>query len=143
MTQLTANLIHPASTKSTPSTPSLLRSILRENAVFSILSGAVLTAGSPGLDSWLGVHAIVLLIAGVGLIGYGASVWFGASRAATVVETGKVAVAGDVGWILAAVVLIAATSVLTRNGELALAIVSVPVALFAIGQVIGLRRLAA
>ena len=121
--------------------PSLLRAVLRENAVFSAGSGAVLALGSPGLDSWLGVDAWILLALGVGLVAYAASLWVGAGRGETLRLTGQTAIAGDIGWVIGAAVLIAATSWLTRNGEIALAVVSIPVALFATGQIIGLRRL--
>lgn len=119
----------------------LLRMILRENAAFSVLSGAVLAGGSFALDSWLGVHWAWPLAIGLGLLAYGPMLWIGSSRPQDLVTTGRLAVAGDIGWVAASIVIVAATDWLTSNGDLALLAVTAIVAIFAIGQAIGLRRL--
>ena len=119
----------------------LLRTVLRENATFCMASGAVLAAGSAALDNWVGVRWWILLLLGLGLIAYAPSLWIGAGRPKLLRQTGLVAIAGDVGWIVGAVVIVAATDWLTRNGEIALIAVTALVASFAIGQAVGLRRL--
>lgn len=126
----------------TPTTDDgLLRAILRENAVFSLTSGAILAVGSPGLDTWFGVNAWILAALGVALMAYSVMLWAGAGREETLEMTGQTAIAGDIGWLIGAIALISTTGWLTRNGEIVLALVSVPVALFALGQSLGLRRL--
>lgn len=119
----------------------LLRSVLRENALFSATSGAILAAGAPKLDTWLGLNAWILVALGVGLVAYAVALWKGTNDNATLRLTGRTAVAGDAGWIVGAFAIIAGTSWLTDNGEIVLAIVSLPVALFLVGQAVGLRRM--
>ena len=118
-----------------------LRTVLRENAAFSMLSGTVLAVGSAALDDWIGLHWWILAPLGIGLMAFAAAVWFGAGRAELLRPTAQLAIAGDLGWIVGAVVIVVATDWLTRNGEVALLAVTALVACFAIGQAIGLRRL--
>lgn len=137
------NTTHPIPVAGNADTasPKLLRGVLRENAIFSIVSGSVLAVGASRLDSWLGLNTWLLVALGVALIVYGDVIWFGSSRDHTLARTGEAAIVGDIGWVVAAVVIIAATSVLTRNGEIVLALASIPVAGFALGQYVGLSRL--
>lgn len=120
----------------------LLSRALHANAVYSTLSGATMAVGAVALDDWSGVPAWLLVAIGVGLIGFAVSLVFGARRPKLLVDTGRTAVAGDIGWIVGAVVVIAATSWLTTAGEVTLALISVPVAIFAAAQWQGLRNLA-
>ena len=66
--------------------------------------------------------------------------WFARSPR-LLVTGGRLAVIADVVWVIAAAALIAFTAVLTRQGEIALALVSLVVAGFAVAQFVGLRRL--
>ncbi len=124
-----------------PSVRPMLATVMLENAAFSAVSGAVLVAGATGLDSWLGVHAGVLVAVGAGLMVYAVQlfVWYRSPRGLR--RGGRMAVAADVAWVLGAVALIAFTDTLTAAGELALAAVSVVVAGFAAAQSAGLSRL--
>ena len=87
------------------------------------------------LASWL------LAGLGVGLVVYAADLLWLARSSRMIVAGGRAAVLADVAWVIAAAALIAFSAVLTRQGELALAIVSIVVAGFAAAQWIGLRRL--
>lgn len=120
----------------------LLGRAMTANAVFSATSGAVLALASTGLDGWLGVNRWVLVALGVGLVLFGADLWVSARRRHRIRLSGIVAVAGDVAWVLAAVVLVGFTDVLTDAGNVALSAVSVVVLAFAVAQTVGLRRLA-
>ena len=121
----------------------LLSRALHANALYSTLTGATMAIGAAALDDWSGVPAWLLVAIGIGLIGFAASLVFGARRSNLIVDTGRTAVAGDIGWIVGAIVIIAATSWLTTAGEVTLAIISVPVAVFAAAQWQGLSNLTA
>ncbi|MEN8237692.1 MAG: hypothetical protein ABFR53_00685 [Actinomycetota bacterium] len=119
----------------------LLGRALSANALFSGTSGLVLLVGASGLDGWLGVDARVLAGIGAGLMLYAIvlSIW---ARSQTWLRRGGVfAIAGDSLWVAGAVALIALTSVLTTAGEVALGVVTIAVAAFAVIQVIGVVRL--
>lgn len=131
----------PSTANHRRSTPSLLRTVLRENAAFSLVTGIGLVVAAPWIDTWLGLKIWRLVVAGVGLIGYSIFVWTGSAIDSLLATTGRIAVAGDTGWVVAAMGVVAFTSWLTAQGEVALLIISVPVLLFAIGQAVGLRRL--
>lgn len=124
-------------------TNSFLARVLRGNAVFSAVSGIVLVLGALRLDDRWGVPDWLLALVGVGLVIYAAALVVGAGRDDLLVSTGWSAVVGDIGWCGAAVGVIAATDWLTTEGEIALGLVSIPVAVFAVEQWIGLRRLTA
>ncbi len=119
----------------------LLSRALHANALYSTVSGATMAIGAAALDDWAGVPAWLLVALGVGLIGFAASLIVGARRPSVLVDTGRTAVAGDIGWIVGAIVVIAATSWLTTAGEVTLALISIPVAAFAALQWRGLREL--
>ena len=119
----------------------LLSRALHANALYSTLAGATMAVAATALDDWSGVPAWLLVAIGVGLIGFAASLVFGARRPNLIVDVGRTAVAGDLGWIVGAIVVIAATSWLTTEGEVTLAIISIPVAIFAAAQWQGLKNL--
>ena len=119
----------------------LLSNAMQENALFSGISGIVLIAGAPWLDTWLGVNGWLLVAAGVGLIVFASDLVWWSRSAKLLISGGRMAVISDIAWVVGAASLIAFTAVLSRQGELALAIVSVVVAGFAAAQWIGLRRL--
>lgn len=113
---------------------------MTENAVFSAASGVVLAAGAAALDTWFGVPAWLLVLVGLGLVGYAADlVWFTRSPHRLALG-GRVAVAADAAWVFgAAVLLLGFPETLTTQGNVALAVVTVVVAAFAVAQWRGLR----
>ena len=76
------------------STTPLLTKALRANAGYSALSGAAIAVGAAALDDWSGVPAWLLVLLGVGLIGFAVSLVVGAGREQLLVDTGRSAVAG-------------------------------------------------
>ena len=125
-------------------TKTLLSRAMSENALFSGIAGLVLIVGTAfGLDDWLGLNAWLLAALGVGLVVYAADLLWLARSPRWLVRGGMMAVVADVTWVLAAAALIAFTAVLSEQGEIALAIVSLVVAGFAAAQWVGLRRLTA
>ncbi len=119
---------------------SLLSTVLVTNAAYSALAGLVLAVGAVRLDTTFGVHAGWLVGLGAGLIAYADLLYFWATHDAWHRRGGRIALAGDVAWVVAAAIVVI-TGALTETGSLVLVIVSVPVALFAEGEWLGLRRL--
>jgi len=119
----------------------LLKTAMMENAIVSGISGLVLVAGASGLDTWLGANVWVLVGVGVGLLGFAADLIWWSRSPRWLRPGGRIAVAGDVAWVIGAVLLIAFMDVLTGSGDVALAAVTVVVAGFAVAQWVGLRRL--
>ncbi len=122
--------------------PSLLSKAMKENAIFSGLAGLVLIVGASGLDGWLGVDAWLLAAIGLGLVVYAADLMWWSRSPRWLVNGGRMAVVADLGWVVAAAALIAFTAVLSSQGEVALALVSVVIAGLAAAQWLGLRKLA-
>ena len=121
---------------------SLLGRAMTDNGLFSGTAGIVLIIGAAfGLGGWIGINAWLLAGLGVGLVVYAADLLWLARSSRMIVAGGRAAVLAAVAWVIAAAALIAFSAVLTRQGELALAIVSIVVAGFAAAQWIGLRRL--
>lgn len=115
--------------------------VLRANAAYCIVCGVAMAIGAAALAEWSGAPVGVLVTLGIGLVGYGvAVVVVVASRSGPLVDIGRVAVIGDIGWLAVTALVIVATGWLTDAGEIALAVISVPVAVFAVAQTIGLRR---
>lgn len=121
----------------------LLRRALQFNAGFSLLSGLVLTLAPRMVGNWLGVHLDGLYIAmGAVLILFGVGLLRNARRLETNLSEAKLASALDVLWVLGSAVVIALPGTgLSVSGKWLMAIVADVVALFALLQWLGLRRL--
>jgi hypothetical protein len=112
-----------------------LRSWLRANARFSIVTGAATgLAASPigrALD-W--DHPLVVRLVGVGLIGFGASLLpLARAEPARVVRGASVVVVADLGWVVGTAMVVA-PPVVTTGGRLLLAAIAAIVGVFAVGQ---------
>lgn len=117
-----------------------LRRLLKANALFSASSGALLVVGAAVLDAPLGVDYRMLVVVGIGLVGYGASLAGGADGDSAV-STARLAVAMDAAWVLGAVVLLAGfPTAMTTTGRLALGAVSLVVLFFATAQAGAMRE---
>lgn len=119
----------------------LLSKAMLANATVSGISGAGLALGAAALDDWIGVNVWVLVAVGVGLVEFAIDLRIWARSTTWLRRGGKIAVAGDIAWVLASVELIGFTDVLTHSGNVALAAITVVVAAFAVAQIIGLRQL--
>jgi hypothetical protein len=117
---------------------SLLRRALAANALFSALSGAVILAASDRLAELLGIR-ISLLPLGAMLIVYAAGLLWNARRENVSAVEAWIAVLLDVVWVAGSAVVIFA-GVLSATGNWIVAIVADVVLLFAVLQVVGLRK---
>lgn len=120
----------------------LLGRAMTENGLFSGVAGIVFIVGAAfGLGAWLGINDWLLAALGTALVVFAADLLWLARSSRFIVAGGRAAVVADVAWVVAAGALIAFSAVLTRQGEVTLAIVSLVVAGFAAAQWIGLSRL--
>ena len=118
-----------------------LRTALRANVALSTFSGLTLLLGAPWLDDTLGVVWPVLVGLGAGLLGF-ARIVLAVSHLGDGLEgAAKQVIAADLLWVAGAVPLIV-SDLLTGSGDVAVAVVSVGVALVAAAQIAGVRRLA-
>ncbi len=121
----------------------LLRYALWGNALFSGVSGLVALLGAEPLAELMGVgETAVFTILGVTLIGYSlALAWF-ASRPVIDRRFAWLAIILDVVWVVDSIaILLVGWPPLTTAGKWIVAIIADIVAVFAIVQYIGLRRL--
>lgn len=119
-----------------------LRTALRANAIFSALCGAVLAAGSGVLGPWLGIPPTALVVVGVGLLPWAFLLYRNAGRPAPSLPEARLAVAGDVIWVVGSAVLLVLDPLgFTTAGKVAIVVIALLVADFAIWQSIGLGRL--
>ena len=117
----------------------MLKRVLRSNGLYSIITGlvAVVLAGrlaeTMGIDTWIvaGVGGAVVLF-GIGLL------LFFRGDAVDLKSAWAVVIADDL-WVAGAIAVIA-LGLMTTEGNLILASVSVPVAIFAVLQFVGIRR---
>jgi hypothetical protein len=122
---------------------SLLGHALKGNSAFSLLSAVAAIAAASPLTHFLGLSWPGALTAlGVLLVGHAAILWWGSSQAVVPRWLAWYAIGGDVGWIVATIaILVVDPWSFTTGGKWLLAIVGDVVAVFAILQYIGLRRL--
>lgn len=130
----------PNSDTPTHTAPNWLRWVLRGNAFFCAACGAEALIGGQGLAAWLGIPAIMMVVLGVGLVGYGLILWrLGGAPSPAVV---RVVTWLDVAWIVGSMVLLFVPILpLTDAGKIVIDVVALITAGFAIAQYMGLRRM--
>ncbi len=122
----------------------MLRTALRGNGVFSIISGAVFILLAQSIVEFLGVapDAFVLIaIMGVGLLGFAATLFWLTSR--TTIDTQLVwgAIIGDALWVIGSIMLLLFDPFnFSTAGRWAILIIADTVGIFGILQFVGLRR---
>lgn len=122
----------------------LLRNTLRGNSLFSATTGLLLLIGANAIAAFLGITeaATVLAIMGVGIFGFAAFVFFVAGRAIIDSRFGWLIFAMDVIWVVISVVILATDAFgLSTEGRWAVLIVADLVAVFAVLEYVGLRRM--
>lgn len=132
------------------STDRLLRRTLWGNAVFSIVSGAVLAAFAGPFAtlaarepvSLLGLDlAIVFELLGVGVIAFGALCAWVATRETLPQAWARAIFAADLAWVAGSVLVLAVPATWTMAGFIGIVAVALVVADIAVLEYLGLRRL--
>lgn len=117
----------------------LVRSI-RLDALMSGSSGALAAAGASALDGVLGVSTEFLLVLGIFLLGYAASLVL-LARAGAPAPGAKAVIAGNTLWVVASVATVLADWLtLTSAGTVVCLAQAAAVAVIAEIQLVGLRR---
>jgi len=128
----------------------LLRRTLWSNAVFSVISGAVLVAfatpfarlATEAPVSLLGLDlAIVFELLGVGVIAFGALCGWAASREALPRGLAQVIFIADIAWVVASALVLMLPAAWTGIGIAGIVVVALVVADLAVLEYVGLRRL--
>jgi len=117
----------------------LLTSTLTVNASLSGATGVALMVGAAPLPDWLGIQTWISLVLGVGLVLFSFQVLRVARRPrrSQVIQV----IGADVLWVVgAATVIVVFPASMSTAGLWALGVVTAAVALFAVFQVVGLRR---
>jgi hypothetical protein len=136
----------------TVSSDRLLRRTLWGNAVFSVISGAVLAACATPFAA-AAAHepvaiaglelAIVFELLGVGVILFGLLCGWIASRQTMPSGLARVVFAADIAWVVASAIVLFLPAAWTTLGIVGIAVVALIVADLAILEYLGLRRLEA
>ena len=121
---------------------SLLRKALMSNAVFSALSGSLITIAAPWLSERMGIpQPMILRVVGISLLGFAAALLWNATRHEIDRKQAWAAVGLDFTWVLGSAVLVS-LQLLTTSGNWAVVAVADVVLLLALAQALGLRRAA-
>lgn len=130
----------------------LLRRTLWGNAVFSVISGAVLIACASPFAAWA-THepvslagldlAIVFELLGLGVVLFGALCGWTASRATLPQGLARAIFAADIAWVASSVLVLMLPAAWTGIGIAGIAVVALIVADIAVLEYLGLRRLTA
>jgi len=119
----------------------LLRKALLGNALFSALSGLTLLFAQKSVLRIFGLfNRVSLVVLGVGLIIFAATLVVNARRQRVKTSDAWVAVLMDVAWVLASYVLIFVLP-FSMEGKWVIGVVAELVLLFAILQFMGIRRI--
>lgn len=120
----------------------LLRRTLQADAIFSALSGLVLTAGAGPLTKFAGLETpLILTIMGAGSLLYAASIFYNIRQPFISPAFAWFTIIGNTIWVLASLVILFAGLPLTSPAWWAIAIAADIVAVFAVLQYLGLRRM--
>jgi hypothetical protein len=119
----------------------LLRRALQGNALFSVISGAIILAANRMLVAFLGLPRDASLMAlGIGLLGYAGWLYWNARREKIKITDAWIAVVLDLVWVMGSYALLFAVR-FSGGGKWLVALVAELVLFFGIMQWMGLRRL--
>ncbi len=121
----------------------LLRRVLQANLIFSGLSGLILTVDAGPLSRWLGVPAPwILVVIGLCLLGFAWELFYAARQNPLNLRLVNVILFMDVAWVVGSALLLFTGWVpLTSAAWWAVALVADAVALLAILEYVGIRRI--
>ena|SRR5215472_1955604 len=118
----------------------LLRRALQGNALFSVISGALILAMNRALVEFLGLGSSTSLNPlGIGLLGYAGWLLWNARREKIKIVDAWIAVILDIVWVVGSYAVLFAVR-FSSGGKWAVALVAELVFLFAVMQWLGLRR---
>jgi predicted lysophospholipase L1 biosynthesis ABC-type transport system permease subunit len=117
----------------------ILRGALAANGVFSAVSGLALIVASDTISEFLGLN-FALWPLGAGLLIYAAGLFRNARRESICRTEAWIAVFLDAAWVIVSALLLF-VGALSREGNWAVGMTADVVLLFAVLQIIGLRRL--
>ena len=121
---------------------SLIRTALGANGVFCAVSGASIAVSAVPLGDWIGVPTAAMLVVGIGLVPWGAMLWFFSRRDVVRKSEAWAALSGDELWVVATLILILGfPSALSSAGIRVVGIVGLVVAAFAIAEIVAIRRM--
>ena len=136
----------------TASSDRLLRRPLWGNAVFSVISGAVLIACATPFAAWA-THApvsvaglelaIVFELLGLGVVVFGLLCGWVASRPVLPAGLARVIFVADIAWVAASALVLLLPASWTTAGVAGIVVVALVVADLAVLEYLGLRRLTA
>lgn len=124
----------------TTGTDLLLRRTMRVNATYSIVTGVVALVLGGAISDFMGVSQVLLAVVGAGVAGFGGLVLLSAGRRPIDLRKARLAVLADALWVLGAAML-TAIGAMTDGGRNLLALVSIPVGVFAVLQARGIRSI--
>ncbi len=130
--------------RSTPKT-NLLRTALKANAVFSALSGLVFTLDSAILAELTGIQPpLVFVIVGLPLVVYGVLIWMLAAQDEVNPNQVRAVIIADIAWVVGSIILLLSGWLpLTSAGKWTVALLADAVAILAVLQYLGLKRMLA
>jgi hypothetical protein len=140
---LAGNTEYEEASMSAPDPSRLLRQVLKINAAISGLTGLVMAVFARPVDRLIGADAVTAVgVVGVGLALFAVGVFaVGRAHEPTLHAGGRVILLLDVIWVIASVAVVLAGWFNTTGAVLVLLVAAV-VGAFAVGEAIGLRRLA-
>lgn len=123
--------------------PNLLRNAIRGNAIFSALSGFALALAAKPLAALMGLQPpLILTLLGVILLAYAALLYRTTTQIEINLSMARTAIVLDLLWVAGSVILLATGwAPFTTAGKWIVALLADIVALFAIWQYVGLRRM--
>ena len=124
---------------------SLLRRVLQANMIFSGVSGLLLAVDAGPLSRWLGLPAAwILVVTGLGLLGFAWQLFQTAKQAPINLRQANTILLVDVAWVVGSALLLFTGWVsFSAAGWWAVLAVADMVALFAILEFVGIRRVGA
>ena len=120
----------------------LLRKALAANAEFCMVSGLGMAVFSRQAGGWIGAPTAVVLIVGLSLIPWGALLWYFSRRDAIRRAEAWTALAGDEAWVIGTLILVLGfPTALNASGNAVAVLVALVVAVFAVLEFVGIRRM--
>jgi Na+-translocating ferredoxin:NAD+ oxidoreductase RnfE subunit len=132
---MVAQIAHPSD---------LLRRALRGNSIFSFASGLLLTFGAAPIAAFMGIadDSLVLTVMGIIILVFAAFLWITTAKPVIDRQIGIAIFIMDVAWVVVSLIILVTDAFsLSTGGRWAILIVADIVAVFALLEFVGLRRL--